>query len=30
VLTNTTGIYDFTDPNSTSYRFRFYRALLGP
>jgi hypothetical protein len=30
VLTNTTGIYDFTDPDSTSYRFRFYRALLGP
>jgi hypothetical protein len=30
VLTNTTGIYDFTDPNSTSYRIRFYRALLGP
>jgi hypothetical protein len=28
VLTNTTGIYDFTDPNSTSYRVRFYRALL--
>jgi len=30
ILTNTTGIYDFTDPNSTSNRFRFYRALLGP
>ncbi len=30
VLTNTTGIYDFTDPDSTSYRARFYRAKLGP
>jgi len=30
VLTNTTGIYDFTDANSTSYHIRFYRALLGP
>ena len=30
VLTNTAGIYDFTDPDSTSYRCRFYRALLGP
>jgi hypothetical protein len=30
VLTNTTGIYDFTDPNSASYRYRFYRAVLGP
>jgi hypothetical protein len=30
VLTNTSGIYDFTDPNSTSYRSRFYRAVLGP
>ena len=30
VLTNSTGIYDFTDPNSASYPFRFYRGLLGP
>lgn len=30
VLTNTSGIYDFTDPNSSSYRARFYRALLAP
>jgi hypothetical protein len=30
ILTNSTGIYDFTDPNSAVYRFRFYRALLGP
>jgi hypothetical protein len=30
VLTNTTGIYDFTESNSTSYSFRFYRAELGP
>jgi hypothetical protein len=30
ILTNTIGIYDFTDPNSTSYRSRFYRAVLGP
>jgi hypothetical protein len=30
VLTNTTGIYDFADPNSASYRYRFYRAVLGP
>jgi hypothetical protein len=30
VLTNTAGIYDFTDPNSASYRSRFYRAVLGP
>ena len=30
VLTNSTGIYDFTDPSSSSYPFRFYRAFLGP
>jgi hypothetical protein len=30
VLTNSAGIYDFTDPNSSSYPFRFYRAVLGP
>ena len=30
VLTNSAGLYDFTDPNSSSYPFRFYRALLGP
>ena len=30
VLTNTVGIYDFTDSNSASYPFRFYRAVLGP
>jgi hypothetical protein len=29
VFTNTAGIYDFTDTNS-SYRFRYYRAMLGP
>ena len=30
VLTNSSGIYDFADPNSSSYPFRFYRAVLGP
>ncbi len=30
VLTNTTGIYDFTDLNSGAYAHRFYRALLAP
>jgi hypothetical protein len=30
ILTNSTGIYDFTDPNSANYPFRFYRGLLGP
>jgi hypothetical protein len=30
VLTNSTGVYDFTDPNSAAYPRRFYRALLGP
>ena len=30
ILTNTAGIYDFTDPDSANYRWRFYRAVLGP
>ncbi len=30
ILTNSTGIYDFTDPDSPGYPFRFYRAVLGP
>ena len=30
ILTNTAGVYDFTDPNSAAYPRRFYRALLGP
>lgn len=30
VLTNSAGIYDFTDPNSAAFRYRFYRAALGP
>jgi hypothetical protein len=30
VLTNSAGIYDFSDPNSPSYRSRLYRAELGP
>lgn len=30
VLTNSAGLYDFTDPDSSSYPFRFYRAVLGP
>jgi len=30
VLTNNVGIYDFIDPNSTVYPYRFYRARLGP
>lgn len=30
VLTNSVGLYDFADPNSASYPFRFYRAVLGP
>jgi hypothetical protein len=29
VLTNSTGIYDFTDAASTNFVRRFYRALLG-
>ena len=30
VLTNSTGVYDFIDPNSAAYSRRFYRAILGP
>jgi hypothetical protein len=30
ILTNSTGVYDFTDPDSAAYPRRFYRALLGP
>jgi hypothetical protein len=30
ILTNSTGVYDFIDPNSAAYSRRFYRALLGP
>ncbi len=30
VLTNSAGIYDFTDSSSSNYRYRFYRAVLGP
>lgn len=30
VLTNSVGIYDFTDASSSSNRYRFYRAKLGP
>ncbi len=30
VLTNSVGIYDFVDPNSALYPYRFYRAALGP
>jgi hypothetical protein len=30
VLTNSIGIYDFTDPNSPLYPYRFYRAVLSP
>jgi len=30
ILTNSTGIYDFTDPDSLDYPFRCYRAVLGP
>ncbi|HXR05235.1 MAG TPA: hypothetical protein VN836_11060 [Verrucomicrobiae bacterium] len=30
VLTNSAGIYDFTDPDSAAYSHRFYRAVLGP
>jgi len=29
ILTNSTGIYDFTDTNSVLYPRRFYRATLG-
>ena len=28
VLTNSTGIYDFTDSNSPAYPYRFYRGVL--
>lgn len=28
VLTNSTGIYNFTDSNSAAYPFRYYRAFL--
>ena len=30
ILTNSTGIYDFTDSNSAACPYRFYRAVLGP
>lgn len=30
ILTNSAGLYDFTDSNSPASRFRFYRAALGP
>ncbi|MFZ0827655.1 MAG: hypothetical protein WAO02_09560 [Verrucomicrobiia bacterium] len=30
VLTNSAGIYDFTDTSATNYLHRFYRATLGP
>ncbi len=30
VLTNSAGIYDFSDPASGGYPRRFYRAILGP
>jgi len=30
ILTNTVGIFNFTDSNTASYPFRFYRAVLGP
>ncbi len=30
VLTNASGVYDFTDPSSASYPKRFYRAMLSP
>lgn len=30
ILTNTDGIYDFTDPSTSDYPERFYRAVLGP
>jgi hypothetical protein len=30
ILTNSAGIYDFTDPSTPNYRYRFYRAVLGP
>jgi trimeric autotransporter adhesin len=30
ILTNSGGIYDFADPDSSSHQFRFYRAVLDP
>jgi hypothetical protein len=30
ILTNSAGLYDFTDPAFASYPRRFYRAILGP
>ena len=30
ILTNSAGLYDFTDPAFASYPRRFYRAVLGP
>lgn len=30
ILTNSAGVYDFTDPSAPNYPLRFYRALLGP
>jgi len=30
ILTNSAGIYDFTDSNSPPSRYRFYRALISP
>jgi hypothetical protein len=30
MLTNSTGIYDFTDSSASNYIRRFYRAVLGP
>jgi trimeric autotransporter adhesin len=30
VLTNSAGVYEFTDTNAINYPSRFYRALLGP
>jgi hypothetical protein len=29
VLTNSVGLFDFTDPNSALFPYRFYRAMLG-
>lgn len=30
ILTNSAGIYDFTDPSAPNYPWRFYRGVLGP
>jgi trimeric autotransporter adhesin len=30
ILTNSTGVYDFTDTSASNYPSRFYRALPGP